>query len=135
MFLPQLGFFNSDAWVLQTVQDFQIEYFKYPTQLVHQRPLSFSREQRDLIDKEVSDLLRKRAVVSHLDPSSSGFPQQYLLSGETGWGYRPVINLKDFNEWVQDGGYPPPQGSSPNRRLDGPSGPQGCIPHNPDFSP
>ncbi|KAJ1143654.1 hypothetical protein NDU88_009959 [Pleurodeles waltl] len=90
---------TSDAWVLQTVSGFHIEFWGTPVQEVLSRPLVFSEADTTLIDSEVQDLLRKEAVrasVRHL----RGFVSNLFLVEKKDKGFWPVINLRAFNEWV-----------------------------------
>lgn len=90
---------TSDAWVLQTIKGFQIEFYGSPHQEVRPRPLFFPSDQAALVDKEVSNLLRKGAIVpTTLHPH--GFVSNLFVVDKTDGGQRPVINLKDFNQWL-----------------------------------
>lgn len=53
---------TSDAWVLQTVQGFRVEFNGRPQQLTRPHPIMFSQRDASLVDEEVSALLQKGAI-------------------------------------------------------------------------
>ena len=90
---------NSDVWVLQTVQGFHIEFYGSLVQPSHPRPPAFFDSLRTLIDEEISALLRKGAIaITSLHPE--GFLSNIFLVEKQDWGFRPFINLREFNEWL-----------------------------------
>lgn len=99
LFLRNWSLLTSDAWVLQTVQGFQLEFSQIPAQRLRPWPLQFTRDQISLIDAEVSELLRKGAIVpASLHPQ--GFLSNIFLVEKQDGGYRPVINLRELNIWL-----------------------------------
>lgn len=84
---------TSDAWVLQTVRGFHIEFYDFPQQLNPPHPIVFSEADAQ---HEVPDLLRKGAICcSALHPF--GFLSNLFLVDKPNGGRRPVINLKELN--------------------------------------
>ena len=56
-----------------------------------------SQEKERLLDQEVSDLLQKRTI----EPTSNvGFFSQLFVVQKKGGGWRPIINLKRFNVYL-----------------------------------
>lgn len=72
-------------------------------------------------------------------PTPPGVPQQHLPSGKTGWGLQagdksPGIEHLASLSPLQNGGYPPPEGSFAGQGLDGAPGSQGRLVDDTDFS-
>lgn len=99
LFFQVWTFITGDAWVLQTIQGFQIEFFGYPYQPIPPRPITFSAEDAVLVDQEVQSLLAKGAIARTL-PHPRGFISNLFLVDKADGGQRPVINLREFNEWL-----------------------------------
>lgn len=90
---------TGDSWVLQTIRGFHIEFMGTPFQRSRPTPLQFSRHDTALVNKEVSSLLVKGAIVrASLHPQ--GFLSNLFLVDKVDGGKRPVINLSSFNEWL-----------------------------------
>lgn len=95
-FLPNWEALSSDAWVLQTVKGFQIELYGFPSQSQRPKPPFLSREQSELVDLEIGQLLEKGTIVQtvlHLNV----FPSNLFLVEKRDGGQRPIINLREFN--------------------------------------
>ncbi|KAJ1148938.1 hypothetical protein NDU88_001762 [Pleurodeles waltl] len=90
---------TSDAWVLQTVSGFHIEFWGTPVREVIPRPMMFSESDSNLIDAEVQELLLKGAICPAL-LHPRGFVSNLFLVEKKDKGFRPVINLCSFNKWV-----------------------------------
>lgn len=90
---------TTDAWVLQTVQGFHVEFYDTPRQVQRPRPISFSTGDARLVDDEVTELLRKGAIC-HAELHPRGFLSNFFLVDKADGGRRPVINLKEFNGWL-----------------------------------
>uniref|UniRef100_H2ZV35 Reverse transcriptase domain-containing protein n=1 Tax=Latimeria chalumnae TaxID=7897 RepID=H2ZV35_LATCH len=89
-----------DPWVLDSAGGYEIEFVVDPIQLFPLRELTFSREQRSLVQVEVETLLQKQAI-SKVDPEGvPGFISTLFLVPKKDGGPHPVINLKALNEVV-----------------------------------
>ena len=63
-----------------------------------------SEEERDLIDQEVLSLQQKHAIHKVLEPNGhepSQFISPLFTVPKKGGGHRPVVNLKDLNQFVE----------------------------------
>ena len=91
---------TKDAWVLNTVQGYQIPLTGKPLQ--HQRPSEsiFSKEQAALLREEIVSLLQKGAI-SPISKEPGGFFLTIFLVPKKNSQMRPVINLKCLNQWVE----------------------------------
>lgn len=67
-----------DAWILQTVQGFHIEYLGEPSQQTRPRPIQFSLQEAALADEEVSSLLNKGTIFLS-SPHPRGFISNIFL--------------------------------------------------------
>lgn len=92
-------YITRDAWVLQTIQGFRIEFYGYPFQPVVLRPICFSAADSALVTQEVQSLLAKGAI-SQTSPHPRGFLRNIFLVDKADGGKHPVINLHKFNEWL-----------------------------------
>ena len=85
---------TKDAWVLSTIQGFQLEFWEPPRETYIPKPLSFSQPEMSLIDKEIRDLLTKGAI-SQSSFLPGGFVSTVFLVQKRGGGHRLVLNLKE----------------------------------------
>ena len=83
--------------MLNTVQRYELELLKDPTQGVVPHPIQYSMEQSKLIEEEVSALLEEGAVSKVSQPNIGFYSNLFLKDG----GQRPVINLKALNQFLQ----------------------------------
>ena len=90
---------TTDPWILQVVQGYQIEWSKTPFQ-VHPAITSVtSKEAALLVEEEVDSLLQKGAVVP---PCTDQFISRlFLVEKKDKSSFRPVINLKPLNTFIQ----------------------------------
>ena len=91
---------TKDTWVLNAIEGYQIPLKGDPLQ--HQRPSenAFSREQEALLREEVEILLEKGAISLCLQ-NTGGFYSTIFLVPKKNGQMRPVINLKNLNQWVE----------------------------------
>jgi len=89
---------TKDQEILSIIKGYQIPFITNPIQN-SVRNVQMKKEQKVLVDKEVSDMLRKGAI-----RLCQNQPNQYLstlfLVGKKDGGYRPVINLKQLNKFI-----------------------------------
>ena len=99
-FLDSWKKLTSDNWVLQAVSGYSIVFDEKPFQKLVPKEIPFNNEQYEIVDKEVKTLLEIGAVVpSEHEPDE--FISTLFIVPKPNGKYRPVINLKFLNEYVQ----------------------------------
>lgn len=79
---------------------YSIEFESKPFQRKVPTPINFNKEQFEIIENEVLDLLSKKAIsVSNYE--SGQFISNIFIVEKKNGKYRPVINLKKLNEFIQ----------------------------------
>ena len=89
---------TDNSWVLRSVLGHRLEWNHTPPGLslapLEQR---MSQEKEKVLDQEISDLLQKSAI----EPTSDvGFLSQLFVVQKKGGGWRPIINLKRLNVYL-----------------------------------
>ena len=88
---------TKDPWVISTVSlGLLIEFTRYPSQEVEPVALRMSRDQLEVCDKEVENLVGKGAITM-ADESIQGFISTLFAVPKKPSGFRPILNLKDLN--------------------------------------
>ena len=90
---------TNDQWILNTVQGYEIEFEAEPFQLKIPNQIRFSAEEEKLVDKEVSSLLSEGAIIACFHEPHEFISNIFLVPKPNG-KFRPVINLKQLNEFV-----------------------------------
>ena len=90
---------TNDQWILSTIQGYVIEFEFEPFQLKLPNQIKFTSEEEKLVDKEVSSLLSEGAIVPSV-PEPQQFISNIFLVPKPNGKFRPVINLKQLNEFV-----------------------------------
>lgn len=91
-----------DLWVLGMVRGAHLDFGTPPFQESVPLPHSFSPEEASLVEMEVQEMLQKGAV--HKVPpeqSHKGFISNLFLVPKKGVGQRPVINLRNLNQFLR----------------------------------
>lgn len=91
---------TSDTWVLQTVSGYKIEFSKLPYQNHIPKIIDFGSDRNKIVDQEVLELLQKGAI-SECNHESGEFISNIFLVQKKGGKFRPVINLKKLNTFIQ----------------------------------
>ena len=89
---------TNDLWILQTVQGYVTEFDMEPFQSNIPKPIKFSKEEEELVDKEVLTLFGYAITLSHTEPDQ--FISNIFLVLNPNGKFRPVINLKQLNNFV-----------------------------------
>ena len=98
--LPKWREFTSDPWIPQTVSGYHLEFETTPHQVSLPKFPKFSERETVLIESEISNLVSKGAV-TELSPCDNEFISTvFLVTKKTG-DFRPVINLKPLNQFVE----------------------------------
>ena len=92
---------TSDPAVLDIVSGMSIELYDLPQQFKLPHEFHCSSEQAESANSQIDVLLQKRAIV----PSSLGEPGEFVsnvfLVPKKDGGFRMILNLKQFNKYVQ----------------------------------
>ena len=99
-FIPNWQKVTQDRWVLQAIGGYQLELVQTPWQIKPMPAINCAIGDKELISKEVKELLSKGAVVE-IPPSQEGFVSQLFLVEKKEGGQRPVVNLKALNMFVK----------------------------------
>lgn len=100
--LAQWRKITSDPWVLQTIRGYRIEFIRTPIQkhVPNHRLSKFSSKEIELIDKEVNVMLKKKAISTSPFETGQFISDLFLVKKKNG-KFRPVINLKGLNKFIQ----------------------------------
>ena len=82
------------------VVGYKLELTAPPVQHKVKAPLRFSLTESKKIEAEISELFQKGAL-TNVTPDSDQFVSNLFLVSKRDGGSRPVINLKDLNEYLQ----------------------------------
>ena len=99
LFLHNWENLTSDRAVLQNVSGVRLEFDSKPVQNSLPRPYVCSKEQSNVIDKEVNELLEKGVVVQ-VEDSDDIFVSNIFLRPKPGNKWRMIIDLSDLNQFV-----------------------------------
>ena len=101
-FVDNWKLLTADQWVLNAVQGFLIPFREEPRQDRAPLPYQYPAEQLVQLREELALLVRKAAIFP-LEPTSTvaGFYSTVFLVPKKEGRWRPVINLKALNWWVQ----------------------------------
>lgn len=95
---------SKDPWILLKVADgLQLEFISFPTQFARPSEGLMSESAREVGNKEVADLLEKGAI-TQIDSETvpQGFFSRLLAVPKKSGGHRPIINIKELNEFIVD---------------------------------
>ena len=90
---------TKDQSVLSLVEGFKIPLLQEPKQMFSLKPQQWNKDQKELIDSEVKEMLEKRGI-SKFSHQEGEFLSQIFRAGKKDGGSRPVINLKTLNKFV-----------------------------------
>ena len=93
-FLPAWRLLSKDQSILSLAEWFKIPLLQEPKQIFPQKLQQWNKDQKELIDLEVKEMLERDL---HSFTSGGRISQSSISSREKGWN-RPVINLKNLNK-------------------------------------
>ena len=86
--------------MLRTINGYKIEFSEKPIQFTLPKLQNFNMEEIELIDNEVKELLEKGAIRLSSTEKDQFISNIFLVKKKNG-KYRPVINLKKLNDFVE----------------------------------
>ena len=98
--LPKWREFTSDPWILQTVSGYHLEFETTPHQVNLPKFPKFTERETALIESEIKKLISKGAV-TEVSPCDDEFISTVFLVPKKTGDFRPVINLKPLNQFVE----------------------------------
>ena len=90
---------TTDPWVLRTIKGYEIEFDESPIQEKLPNPISFNKNECELVSSEVNEMLKKGAI-KEIDNENCKFLSNIFLVPKKNGQLRPVINLKFLNKFV-----------------------------------
>ncbi|CAG2233597.1 unnamed protein product [Mytilus edulis] len=100
LFLQDWNSITKDPWVLQCVKGIKLDFLATPFQNQIPNQAFFNQENQDLINKEITGLLNKKAITQSFLTKDSFISNIFLVPKKEG-GQRPVINLKGLNVFLR----------------------------------
>ena len=97
-FIDQWKQLTSDHTILTAVSGYKIDLFMQPTQFRVPRPLKCFQEANN-IDLQVATFLEKGIIVKSFHETDQFVSTVFLREKKDGT-FRMILNLKDFNKWV-----------------------------------
>ena len=91
---------TNDAFIIQSIAGYKIEFESEPIQQNIPGEIPFSEEQKDIVDAEIQLLLQKGAIVPSYEEQNQFISTIFVVPKGKG-KFRPVINLKNLNEFVK----------------------------------
>jgi hypothetical protein len=92
---------TSDRWVLDIIRDgYRIEFTETPYQWREPSPFSLSSKENEILDNEIHAMWNKGAIEMCTD-SPGQFISNMFIVEKAGGKFRPVINLKELNNFVE----------------------------------
>ena len=98
--LPKWREFTSDPWILQTVSGYHLEFETTLHQVNLPKFPKFTERETALIESEIKKLISKGAV-TEVSPCDNDFISTVFLVPKKTGDFRPVINLKPLNQFVE----------------------------------
>ena len=98
--LPNWREITGDPWVLETVSGYHLEFESLPYQSSLPKLPTFNEKEAELIELEINILVSKGAI-SEVCPCHNEFVSNIFLVPKKTGDFRPVINLKPLNQFVE----------------------------------
>ena len=100
-FIHQWCDITSDPEILNIVQGLDIPILEIQHQRHVPHPLQFSAAETEAADQQIQTLLEKGAIVECSSIESHDFVSTVFLRPKKDGGFRMILNLKDFNQYVE----------------------------------
>ena len=98
--LPAWHQITDNPWVLQCIQGYNLEFGDtLPPDNCSTKQPTLSPEQTQILDQEIESLLQKNAIESA--PGRQGFFSPMFIVPKKDGGWRPIINLKQLNTFLE----------------------------------
>nr|ACB38666.1 reverse transcriptase [Daphnia pulex] len=92
---------TDDLWILEGLSEgVKLDFVNCPVQRSVPGPVAMSREMKKVCDTEVKELLAKQAIVEVTDGSHGFICSLFVIPKKSG-GFRPIVNLKPLNQFIQ----------------------------------
>jgi len=91
---------TNNKFVLGLVRGINLQFLTTPRQAEPAKEISMSQHEMTLVDMEVSEMIRKGAILA-VDPVAGQFVSNIFLTPKKSGGMRPVINLKQLNNFLE----------------------------------
>jgi hypothetical protein len=92
---------TKDLWVLDTVKNgYQIEFNVFPQGSSFMNEIQFCKQKTEIVSTEIDKLLMKGAI-KEVDAVEDQFISNLFLVPKKDGSFRPVINLKKLNLFVE----------------------------------
>ena len=99
-YLAQWKALTQDQWIHQVVEGYQIEFSSAPP-VDNACPMyKMDKPRLEALDQEILDLLNKGAV-ENVESGELGFASPMFVVPKKGGKWRPIINLKFLNQFVE----------------------------------
>ena len=92
---------TSDPWILETISGYHLEFASLPHQAKLPASPPFNPNEVKLIGDEVQKLVKKGAINEVYHCKNEFISNLFLVPKKTG-DFRPVINLKPLNQFVEE---------------------------------
>ena len=90
---------TKDQNILQILKGYRILFLCRPKQKREPKEINFSMQEKETISLEVENLLKKGAV-EQVCPQKDQFLSNIFIVKKKDGGNRPVINLKELNQYI-----------------------------------
>ena len=91
---------TTDPWIISSLKEgLAIDFISIPTQSTMPKSVPMGEDQETICDDEVSNLLKKGAIV-RVHNDSDGFCSSLFVIPKKSGGHRPIINLRPLNNFV-----------------------------------
>ena len=102
-FVKKWQFLTKDQSILEIVKGYQIPFLSQPLQQLLPREIHLNLKEKSVVAEEIGNLLRKVAIekvhMKKVSAKSQFMSNLFLLKKKDG-GNRPVINLKNLNQYI-----------------------------------
>ena len=129
---------TQEPWLIQTVlEGYHIPLLSAPLQQSPPCNPHMSAEDAAMLEEEIQSLLQKQAICQISVPTEEFYSNMFIVPKKDG-DQRPVINLKHLNKFVKsehfkmEGLHTVKALLRIEKRLDGQSGPEGCLLYGPN---